>query len=152
LLENVISTMAGESNLITNITPRIYFKLNNYIKNASYNNHAYNSAQYYNEGGITFLHCFWDARCIYIALVDTYILLQFLACCDWCRSCCVIWRSGGEARQQHLLCHVVKIPLTICAIGHVDYVGLSVYVVYISATRWPIYCCPPEKESNSKWP
>jgi hypothetical protein len=26
------------------------------------------------------------------------------------------------------------------------------YVVYISATRWPIFCCPPEKESNSKWP
>jgi hypothetical protein len=33
-----------------------------------------------------------------------------------------------------------------------DSVGLSVYVVNISATRWPIYCCPPEKEANSKWP
>jgi hypothetical protein len=36
------------------------------------------------------------------------------------------------------------------AIGHKDSVGLSVYIVYISASRWPIYYCPPEKEGNSK--
>jgi hypothetical protein len=37
-------------------------------------------------------------------------------------------------------------------IGQEDSVGLSVCLVHISATRWPIYCCPPEKEGNSKEP
>jgi hypothetical protein len=34
--------------------------------------------------------------------------------------------------------------------GHEDSIGLSVCVVHISATGWSIYCCPQEKEDNSK--
>jgi hypothetical protein len=36
-------------------------------------------------------------------------------------------------------------------IGHEDSFDLSVYVVYIFATRWSICCCLPKKEGNSKW-
>jgi hypothetical protein len=37
-------------------------------------------------------------------------------------------------------------------IEHEDSVGSSVDLVYVSAIRWPIYCCPLEKEGNSKLP
>ena len=33
-------------------------------------------------------------------------------------------------------------------IARVYSVGMSVWEVHISATRWPINCCPPEKEGN----
>jgi hypothetical protein len=70
---------------------------------------------------------------------------------------------------SHCMC-VACVPVTLdtnvtlamrvipCVIGfnachkrHEDSVGFSVYLVYISAIRWPIYFCPTEKEGNSKW-
>jgi hypothetical protein len=34
--------------------------------------------------------------------------------------------------------------------GHEVAVGLSFFLIYISATRWPIYCCPLKKNESKK--
>jgi hypothetical protein len=59
---------------------------------------------------------------------------------------CLKYLAFKELRTTAGTCYVNNI------IEHEVSVVLSVYVVYIFATKWPIYCCPPGKEGNSKWP